>query len=300
MERGKVVLALLAVALVGAGCGERAEPVGVLAPSYPVQIIGAGGRATVLRAAPERIVALDAGPAALLVKLGAGRTLVGVPVGFRLARGTTKVARASGQVDVEAVVRLRPDLIVATSATDPLDASRAARKTHAPLYLQPASSLEDVFRGVLGLGSLTGRPVGARRFVRSLRHAVRKVEARLADVPPVTVFVDTGFFITVGERSLLGDLVRRAKGRSVAGKAPGPEPFDLRRLARLDPDVYLATTGSRVTLARLRANPRTRKLTAVKRGRFALVPGELVTEPGPRLPRALATVARALHPDAFE
>jgi iron complex transport system substrate-binding protein len=111
--------------------------------------------------------------------------------------------------------------------------------------------------------------------------------------------VDTGFFITIPQRSLLGDLIRRARGESAAGAAPGPEPLSRSRLRELDPDVYLATSESRVTLRSLRADPRTTELTAVQEGRFVLLPSDLVLRPGPRIGRALEQVARALHPDAF-
>ena len=72
---------------------------------------------------------------------------------------------------------------------------------------------------------------------------------------PVTVFVDTGFFTTVGDRSLLGDMIRQAGGTNVAGASPETGPFDLGRSRKLDPDVYLATSDSGTTLAELRREP---------------------------------------------
>ena len=39
--------------------------------------------------------------------------------------------------------------------------------------------------------------------------------------PVVSAFVDTGFFISIPDRSLLGDLIRRAQGESVAGATDG-------------------------------------------------------------------------------
>ncbi len=113
------------------------------------------------------------------------------------------------------------------------------------------------------------------------------------------MFVDTGFFVTVPARSLLGDLIRRAGGRSIGGPTPGFEPFDLEELAELDPEVYLTTSDSRVTLRRLRSDPRTRRLTAVEEGRFVVLDAALVTTAGPRVADALEEIARALHPDAF-
>jgi iron complex transport system substrate-binding protein len=293
------LLALVPVALLLVGCGERSEPVGVLPQPYPVTVRGGGDRTTTLEARPDRIVALDPGAAELVAALDGGKRLVGVPAGIRTAAKPDVVVSRTGQVDVDAVVRLKPDLVVTTSAVDQLDAAQAERRSKAALYVEPDSSVEDVLRGTIELGFLVGEPVKARVLAARLETQVSEVEAQVAAEPVVTVFVDTGFFITIPERSMLGDLIRRARGRSVAGGAPGPDPFPPERLRQLDPDVYLATSESRVTLAQLRADPRTAGLTAVRRKRFAVLPSELVLRPGPRLGRGLGRVAKALHPDAF-
>ena len=132
-----------------------------------------------------------------------------------------------------------------------------------------------------------------------MRRSLADLDAVLADLPERTVFVDTGLFVTVPRRSLLGDLIRRARGQSVAGPRPGLEPFPLGRLAQLDPDVYLAISDTRVTLARLRSNPKTKRLRSVREGRVHILPVTLVTTAGPRVPEALAAIAHALHPEAF-
>lgn len=291
---------LVVVALVAAGCGEREEPVGELEVEYPVTVRGGGEEPTVAVARPERIVALAPDSAEILLDLGAGSRLVGVPAGVEGApRGAAEVASLSGQVDVSDVARLDPDLLVATRITDHVDVALAQQRTGADLYVQPSDSMNEVERAIVELGFLVGEPVVARRLAGRLEERGAAIQRRVAGQPVTSVFVDTGFFVTVPARSLLGDLVRRAGGRSVGGPTPGFEPFDLERLARLDPDVYLATSDSRVTPKRLRSDPKTRRLTAVREGRFVVLDAGLVTSAGPRVAEALEVVARALHPDAF-
>jgi iron complex transport system substrate-binding protein len=301
LTRFALTCVLIAVALLGAACGERTDAVGALAQTYPVSVHGAGDRPTVVKSRPERIVVLDPGPTETLLAIGAGDRLVGVPAGFATGAAKTaqEVVRVTGQINIDRVISLEPDLIVATPSIDELDLARAGRQSSAAVYVQPDKSILNVEQGTIDIGFLVGEAPRARQLVGRIERKVEDVERRLVGVAPVKVFVDTGFFITVPERALLGDLVRKAKGESVAGPTPGPGPFPLADLARLNPTVYLATSDAGVTLSALRENPSLRGVSAVRRRQLKTVPAELVTRAGPRVAEGLEAVARALHPDAF-
>lgn len=299
-------LAAVAVLTVSTACGERSEPTGELEQRYPVTVQGIEGQPSVLRSRPERIVALDPGSAELVIALGARDRLVGIPSDVEKGDGPRKaspdaveVVSPNLRVRVDEIAGLEPDLIVATPSTDQLDVSRAQRETGATVFIQPSASVDDIVRATLELGFLVGEPVQARAVASRIRSEVAAVEEQIADTPLVSTFVDTGFFVTVPRRSLLGDLVARARGESVAGDSPGAEPVRLQRLRSLDPTVYLATSDSRVTLRSLRRDPRTARLTAVEKGRVRVLPSDLVQRAGPYVAQALERVARALHPNAF-
>jgi iron complex transport system substrate-binding protein len=188
---------------------------------------------------------------------------------------------------------------VATPNMDELDVARAGREAGAAVYVQPSNSILNVEEGTIDLGFLVGEPARARQLVGKIERQVAEVGDRLTDAAPVSVFVDTGFFITVSDRSLLGDLVKRAKGASVAGTSPGPGPYPLADLRDANPQFFLTTSDSDTTLESLRANPVTADLAAVRKKRVVIVPADLVTRAGPRVAQGLEAIARALHPDAF-
>lgn len=278
-----LVAALLLVA--GTACGERSEPTGALVQSYPVTAQGAGDKPTVVNAAAKRIVPVGAGPKAILHRLGLDErtvavddTLVGLPL-------------------VDAIRRAKPDLIVASGETDPLDLERARSATHAAVYVEPGGSLGNVVEAIGDVGLLTGRAVQARRLTARIEGKRQAVAKRVAGSPLVTVFVDTGGFSTISTRTLLGNLIELAHGKSVAGASPEQGPFPVQRLLELDPDVYLATAGSNRTLAELRARAGLKRLQAVRSGRFAVLPPD-ATIAGPEVGEALEQVAHILHPDA--
>jgi ABC-type Fe3+-hydroxamate transport system substrate-binding protein len=286
---GRVRIALVSAAalllLAGTACGERSEPTGALVQTYPVTVQGGGDKATVVSAVPRRIVPIGPGPKAILHSLGLARrtvavddTLVGLPL-------------------VDAIRRAKPDLIVAAGETDPLDLARARSATHGAIYVEPSGSVGNVVQAIGDLGLLTDRAVEARRLTAHIEAERDAVARRVSGSPLVTAFVDTGGFATISSRTLLGDLIELAHGKSVAGASPEQGPFPVKRLRALDPDVYLATAGSGLSLKQLRARAGIKRLRAVRTGRFAVLPPE-ATIAGPQIGAALEQVARVLHPDA--
>jgi ABC-type Fe3+-hydroxamate transport system substrate-binding protein len=276
----------LVLLLAGTACGERKEPTGTKVRIYPVTVQGAGERPTILRAAPHRIVPLGPGPRRILRALGLAKRIV--PVNDELV----------GLPLVGEIRRAHPDLIVASEDADPLDLARASSATHAAVYVEPGESLDGVERGIDDIGLLAGRPVAARHLSAAIARARKRVAAQLSGYRQVSVFVDLGSFGTVGSRTLLGDLVSEARGKDIAGPAPEQGPFPLRQLVKENPDVYLTTSDSGTTLASLKRNRSTKRLQAVRKGRFGILPARL-TVAGPSVGSALVDIAKILHPDAF-
>lgn len=286
------VVAAAVLVLGATACGERSEPTGPAVSPYPVTVHGAGETATTLERRPERIATLDPAVATILIELDAQKQLVGLP-----RPGSPSIWQLTGRPLVRALVKLHPDLIVASSATDPLDLARAGRATKAAVYLIPEESVHDIAQMLTQLGLLTDHAVVARQLLRSNRQAVRQVEIAVEDEPVLRVFIDTGGFTTVSTRTLISDLIRIGRGRNIAGLHPEPGVFSLRKLARLDPQVYL-TSDRTLKLADLKKKPKTRNLSAVRNGRFNYIPARYLTPDGD-LAKRLFAIARLLHPDAL-
>ena len=285
LAMGRVAVACTAVLLVlgAAACGERSEPTGESVGLYPVTV-QAGDRPLVVTKPAQRIAVLDRSSEEILRSLGAGPRIV--------------VRPPQNRVNFTALRRARPDLIVASQDANERDLSRAASITHAGVYTASGDSIHQVEHVITQLGLLTGTPVQARALVREIERQRREVDTRLARVTRVAVFVDTGFLTTVSDQSLIGDVIREAHGTNVGASLADSGPIEIAQLARLDPDVYLATSDTDLTLQDLRSNPATQKLRAVREGRLVVADAELL-QPGPRIGEGLAQVALLLHPDAF-
>jgi ABC-type Fe3+-hydroxamate transport system substrate-binding protein len=264
-SRAAAAAVALGALLILTGCGQRSEPTGAAVPLYPITVSQPSGAPIVVKKQPRKVVALTPQAASILSSL----------VGH-----TVEPQRSPGDADL--VVTTPESLSPRTPG----------------VYIAPDDSVDDVERALTELGLLIDKPIRARDLVADIRAKRKLVHDHLQGVKPVTVYVDTGFFITVSTNTYLGDLITEAGGTNVAGPVPQAGPFSLNKLLQIDPDYYLATSDSGTKLADLRRDPRTRRLKAVRDGHFAVL-GAKVTEPGGETGSELLAVARYLHPDAF-
>jgi ABC-type Fe3+-hydroxamate transport system substrate-binding protein len=268
-ERRSSLAATAAVALAAVllltGCGQRSEPTGAKVPLYPVTVQQPNGPPIVLTEKPASVAALTPQAAAILSSL-LGRTV----------DPTSSPGNAALKVTTPESLNPRT----------------------AGVYVAPDESIGDVERALTELGLLLDRPIRARQLVAAIETKRKFVRARLRGIKPVTVFVDTGFFTTVSTDTFLGSLIQEAGGTNIAGRAPQPGPFPVRKLRARNPDYYLATSDSGTKLEDLRRDQRTRRLKAVREGHFAIL-GEKVVQPGGKVGDELLAIARYLHANAF-
>ena len=301
--RRRLIIATLALAALGiwtVACSERSEPIGELEVPFPATVRDAAEMAVTVTEQPARIVALEPAGAEFVEALGIADRLVGVPDGFDIGpAGVETVVSPRGRIDIEGIVRLGPDVILATADTDAVELARLKQRLGVPIYIQASRSVDNLVRTTFDLGTILGEPVQARRVASDIRERLTLLADRIGDAKPIAAFADTGFFATPAEGSLFRDLLVRAGARLVpadvpAGAAPSPE-----QIATAAPAVYFATAESRVTLAALRADSDLGTIPAVLDERVVIVETGDVTVLGPSALDTLELIAAALHPDAF-
>ncbi len=284
----------MAVLLVVVACGERGEPFGPLPPDLPVTVQGAALEPFVGETLPARVVALDAGVGATAWELGAN--VVGAPSDV-VDPSIELIAASDGQIDIDAVRALDPDLILATPKTDPSVVAQLADDPAVPIYTAPAASVDDVVRSAQELGLLLGDPVLSREFSGDLRNSLDDATRRVAGREPVRVFVDTGFRIPPDPSSLFVDVLAHAGGLFVPEDAVVDGSVETFELERVAPDVYLATPESRVSLARLQADEQLNGIPAVVSERVFVIDNAVLSVGGPDVVQTINDLIDILHPD---
>lgn len=273
-----------AFAVLASGCGERREPTGAAVPiTYPVTVQGANEQPLAIARAPLRVLPVSASAAALLEALGRRSLVPGAPATGRL--------RA---FPVRAIRETSADLVIGSQSNDANALQAATAAANVPLLILADSSIRDLEHSILELGLAIGSPLQARTLVATIDAQRAAVKAKLKGVAPVTVFIDTGYFIPVVGNGFAGEVLREAGGENIAATADAT-PFPIKDLLAAEPTFYLATEASGTTLNDLRKTRRVRNLAAVREGRFAIIPLSLLL-PGPDFGKAIGQLSAILHP----
>ena len=272
--------ALILCALTVTACGAKPEPTsGKLDSTYPVSVRDGLNRVVTVEAPPRLVLVVSDGPERLLARLG------------------VRAAVAPEGVTVARVQAAHPDLVVVgpgyTNAQEQRN-DAFIRKLDVPVFVMPGGRLQDIEVGAVELGVITNHAEEGRALAIALRKQREQLAKRLAGVPPLSVYVDAGFGTSIQRTTLLARLITLA-GAKLVGPADGLTTVNAKMLHRLNPDAYIATNTSGVTLARLRSRPALSTLRAVSSGRVFVV--------DPTAARAdvsayslMRSLARSLHP----
>ena len=267
-----------------AACGAKPEPTaGKLDTTYPASAKDGSNRIITVEAPPRLVLVVTGGPQRLLARLG------------------VRAAVAPADVTVARVRAAHPDLVVVGPGVTAQDQQRNdafIQKLGVPVFVMPGARLEDIERAAVALGVLTNHAEAGRALALTLRKQREDIAGRLEGVAPLNIYVDAGFGTSIQRSTLLARLLQLAGARLV-GPSDGITTVNARMLHKLDPDAYVATSTSGVTLARLRSQPRLRTLRAITAGRFFIVDGAAARADTTAY-ALLHSLAHSLHPTVIK
>lgn len=263
------------------------------------------GREVGLAAPPARIVSLVPSVTEILFALGAEARLVGVTDFCDYPPAALRKPRVGGMVgpSLEAIVALRPDLVVATTEGSREETVAQLERLRIPTYLVAAHRLSDVTGLIVRLGELTGRGAAAEALRGALERRIDAVRAAVGPLrrPRVLYVLWPEPLIVPGREALLTELIRLAGGESISAADGESYPrFSLEAAVARAPEVILlANHGARTGPIDRERWQRLTGLPAIKAGRLHQVDGNLLHRYGPRIVDGLEQLARAIHPEAF-
>ncbi|TRZ99979.1 MAG: ABC transporter substrate-binding protein [Nitrospiraceae bacterium] len=263
-------------------------------------------RKVILTHAPRRIVSLAPSITETLFAIGLGERVVGVTQFCDYppeAQSKPKIGYM--HPNLEAIVALEPDLILAPRELLRVDILGKLEQLQIPTYVLDATTVASILVHIQTLGQILGASANANDVVRRMQRQIEEIKARTARLsrPRVLYALNSEPLITIGPGSYLHEAIEIAGGSNVAARARVAYPrLSMEAVLQEDPEVILFPTGRAEGIAEGEEErwQRWTTLSAIRLKQLRRVPNELLNRPGPRIVQGIEALARAIHPEAFD
>jgi iron complex transport system substrate-binding protein len=313
--------AVAALAIAVAGCSGAAPtsspvPIATAAPSaapslapsaspaFPTSLTDNEGTAVAIPAEPQKIVSLTPATTETLFAIGAGPRLVGRTDAddYPPEAASVQVVVKLGKVDVEQVVGLSPDLVLAGGdGFTPPDVVTQLRSLHIPVVVVYAKDTNAVFQDVRLVGQASGETAMADNLADSMAQQFDAIKTLTAGVAHPRVFYEidaTTTIYTAADQSFLAEMITDAGGDPVTTGSTTAYDIPLEKLVAANPAIILlgdAAYGTTAEQVKARAGWGT--IAAVQAGAIYPANDTVITRPGPRLVEGLLDLVRTIHPE---
>jgi iron complex transport system substrate-binding protein len=248
----------------------------------------------------ERIVSLAPHATELLFAAGAGSRMVGAVDWSDFPPAAREIPRVGSYVqpDLERIVALKPDLVVAWySGNEPRLVERL-RALGYPVYVSEMRALEEVPAGIERLGRLAGTDAAASRAAADFRARRDRLQKSYAAGVPVRVFYQIWDkpLMTINNEHLITRVMELCGGRNVFGDLPTLTPhLDVEGVLVANPQAIVASGMGEARPDWLDHWRRWPDLTAVKNGHLFFVPPDFLQRPTPRILDGAQQMCEALE-----
>lgn len=288
-----------------------AAPTEAMPPTpTPIVISDGAGHELMMEEPAQRIVSLAPSNTEFLFAVGAGDQVVGrddfsdYP---EEALAVESIGSTYGELNVEAIVGLEPDLVLAANITPP-EQIQALEDVGLPVFV--VSNPDDfpgLFDNVRMMGALTGHVDQAEALAADMQGQYEAVTRAVADAEPVSLFYevdgsDPTAPWTTGSGTFQTLMFELAGGQNIAADIEGWGQLSLEQIVVADPQVIIFGGGPFVptTVESLKQRAGWGDISAVQNDRVYEVDTDLIDLPAPRLVEGLVQVAHILHPERFD
>jgi iron complex transport system substrate-binding protein len=205
---------------------------------------------------------------------------------------------------LEAIVALRPDVVLASTSINRRETVDALARLGIAVYASNPHTVEGVLDSISRIAAAVGADAQGKELVGQLQAKLDELQKRLQDMPLVHVLfvVWEQPLITIGQNTFIADALRWAGAESIILSDQNWPQISFEEAVRLQPDYIVFTSNHTGTdpkqLVELRSRSDWSTLRAVELGQVLVLTDE-IARPSAGLVDAIEQLARKLHPDAF-
>jgi iron complex transport system substrate-binding protein len=264
------------------------------ASAAPVVVRDDAGAAVTLPAPAQRIVSLAPHATELLYAAGAGSRVVGTVAHSdwpAAARALPRVGDAAA-LDLERIVALAPDLVVAWPYTAPAQLA-ALQAQHIRVFVSDPRTVAAIADDIDRLGALAGTGAAAQAASAQIRTRFAALKAQHAGAEPLRVFYEVWNepLYTIGGRHPITEAITTCGGINVFAALTLPAPaVTVEAVVAAAPDVIVGGDDGGRRPAWLSDWQRWPEIPAVRAGNLFAADGNLLHRPGPRFVDGIAAL----------
>lgn len=253
-----------------------------------VTLIDATGARVTLAAPAQRIISLAPHITELLYAAGAGARVVGATDYSDYPAAARDLPRVGSyaNLDLEAVLALRPDLIVAWKSGNSAAQLDRLRALGVAVYVSEPQRLDDIPTDIEHLGALAGSEGSAHTAAQHFRQRHARLARRYAKRPPVTVFYEIWNppLMTINGAQIISDVLRLCGGVNIFADLPVLAPaVDVEAVVQMNPEAIFMGDMQNHSADEDSHWQRWTKLRAVQAGNLFRIPPDLMQRHTPRI-----------------
>ncbi len=244
---------------------------------------------TALADGPSRIVSLSPAMTEILYDLGLGSSIVGVTIYCDYPEAAKSKPKVGGFANpsLEAIVAVRPDLVILTSDGNPEDVYQRLERFGIQTYVFRATRLFDLPGAIRQLGQALGvektADARAREMEASLARYAKNARAKAGAARPRVLFIiHPEPLLVAGPGTVIDDALTLLGLNNIAADAKSSYPkYSIEEIVRRSPDIIFIGQGPMSPNLSDKLLKRIRSLAAVQKGRVYYV-SELLYRLTPR------------------
>ena len=256
-------------------------------------------RTVVLKQPAQRVISLSPHITELVYAAGAGEQLVAVVEFSDYPAQAKQLPRVGSgfQLDLEAIVALQPDLIIAWHSGNGRAQLAQLEKLGFRLYYSEPETLQQISKNLHDLGRLLGTESIASAQAEKFSTAIQELQQRYQSQSTVSVFYQVWNrpLFTVNGQHLISHLIELCGGRNVFAELSALSPqIDLEAVLEKNPQVIIAGVGEGRT-DWVKEWQRWPFLQAVKNQQVYGIDADLIVRHAPRIVQGVEQMCQALQ-----
>ena len=256
------------------------------------------GLAVTLNQPTLRVVSMAPSVTELLFAAGGGGQIVGAVNYSDYPEAAKRIPRigSNREIDMELLISLKPDLIVAWRHNSSERQIEMVRRLGIPVFQSDPQTLDGIPDSVLRLGQLMGTEAAAKTTAAQLREQLAGLRTRYAGRAPVRTFYQVWDkpLYTLSGKHILTDAMKLCGGENVFDRLTVTAPIvSIESVLQANPEAIIATAEKNYGGVDLWKPYGT--LAAVRSNNLFTLDGHLLNRAGPRMVQGTAAMCEVLE-----